>query len=118
MDDFVFFSDSKDDLNNILKIITAYLMKIGLTLKSNKCNIFRTQDGVNFLGFKIFPDHRVLLKRNIHRIKQRLRYFQKKYAQGQITLEEIKQSLASWLGHVKWGDSYQLTNSILEKFSF
>lgn len=118
MDDFVFFSDSKEELKTILRTIKDYLGKLGLILSDRKCNIYKTIAGVNFLGFKIFPTHRVLLKRNIHRIKQRLRYFQKKYAEKQITLEEIKQSLASWLGHVKWGDNYQLTNSILERFCF
>jgi hypothetical protein len=118
MDDFVFFSDSKQELNIIFGAIKDYLQKIGLTLPNRKCNIFKTETGVNFLGFKIFPTHRILLKRNIHRIKARLRYFQQKYTKGEITLEEIRQSLASWLGHVKWGDVYQLTNSIMERFSF
>ncbi len=118
MDDFVFFSNSKQELSNILHIIKNYLAKINLSLKDNHCQIWQTAMGVNYLGFKIFPTHRVLLKRNIHRVKRRLGYFQKKYAENKISLDEIRQSLASWLGHVKWGDNYQLTKSLMEKYSF
>jgi len=76
------------------------------------------KNGIDFLGFKIFPTHRVLLKSNLHRIKRRLRFFQKKYRAGQISLEDIQRSLSSWAGHAKWGDTYQLRHSLLLSHAF
>jgi retron-type reverse transcriptase len=118
MDDFTIFADDKKVLGDILSKIREYMTGLYLKLHENKCQTFRTADGVNFLGFRIYPTHRVLLKRNVHRVKRRLRYFQRKYAEGLMDISVIQRSLASWLGHVKWGDTYNLKQSILEKYVF
>lgn len=118
MDDIVFFLDSKKALNKILLNIKDCLAGLNLKLKENHCHVWQTALGVNYLGFKVFPTHRILLKRNVHRVKRRLRYFQRKYAEGIIDLDVILRSINSWLGHVSWGDTYNLRKSLFDRFVF
>ena len=116
MDDFVVFGENKEQLWQIKRQIESYLATIGLTLHQNKCTVWPTSLGVNFLGFTVFPSHRIPLKKNIHKIKRRLRFFQKCFKQGDMTLCHIKRSIVSWLGHVRWGDTYQLKSHLLSEF--
>lgn len=116
MDDFVVFSDSKDELREIKAKIADYLRQIHLSLHDRKCKTWPVINGVNFLGFKVYPTHRVLLKRNVHRVKRRFAYFQRVFKAGTILTETIRVSVASWLGHLKWGDTYRLKQNLLERF--
>ncbi len=116
MDDFVIFSDSKVELREVKTRITDYLCQIHLSLHDRKCKTWPLVNGVSFLGFKIYPTHRVLLKRNVHRVKRRFAYFQRAFKARTISTETIRVSVASWLGHLKWGDTYRLKQNLLERF--
>lgn len=60
-DDFVVFSQSKEELKNILVLIDAYLqLNLRLELHPDKVFIKTLASGVDFLGWVHFPDHRVL----------------------------------------------------------
>ena len=116
MDDFVIFSASKEELREIKPKIIEYLQQIHLSLHDRKCKTWSVVDGVGFLGFKVYPTHRVLLKKNVHRVKRRFAYFQRAFKTGTISMETIRISVASWLGHMKWGDTYRLKQNLLERF--
>jgi retron-type reverse transcriptase len=118
MDDFAFFAATKTKLHTVFSVARDYLAGLGLTLVERKCNLYRVTDGVNFLGFKIFPTHRLLLKRNIHRVKRRLCWFQRRFKTGDLSLQTVRQSMASWRGHARWGDTYSLCVALQERFIF
>lgn len=60
MDDFVVFHEDKRRLLVVKAAIQGYLRKSGLLLHENKCRVYRTMNGVPFLGMIIFPHHRRL----------------------------------------------------------
>ena len=60
-DDFVIFSDNKEQLKTVLLQVSAFLeFHLGLKLHPDKVFIKTVASGVDFLGWTHFPDHRVL----------------------------------------------------------
>ena len=53
---------------------------------------------------------------NKKRFKRRLRVFQKQYAHGTKTLDEITQSLNSYQGHLKYGHTWKLRKHVYKNF--
>ena len=79
VDDFVVFDNSKTRLREVKAQFENYLSNLRLKLHEKKCRIFRVDEGVCFLGFRIFSTHR-LLKNVPHRqwvfsIPKRLRIY-------------------------------------------
>jgi hypothetical protein len=89
-----------------------------LTLHKNKCRIYRVSDGVTFLGYRIFPTHRLLKKQNALHMRHKLRIMSRQYAQGRIDLPAINQRIQSWIGHAAHADSYRLRRRVLGSVTF
>ena len=50
------------------------------------------------------------------RMKRKMKAFQRKYANGEMTLEEIKRSVNSWIGYASHADSYLLIQKMFKNF--
>jgi len=68
---------------------------------------------VDFLGYRIWPDHRLLRKGNVRRNKRKFKKFSRLYSTGRMTLAEIRPAIASWLGHCKHADTWRLRGKVL-----
>jgi len=108
VDDFVLFSNSKETLWNWKLQIEAYLQELRLILHPNKSQIHRVANGVPFLGFKLYPYHRQVLKQNIRRYRRFLRKKLKIRTEGRLNPEHLEGGLNSWLGHIRFGASMRL----------
>ncbi len=117
-DDFVIFGNSKVWLNEIKCEIKKYLMTLRLRLHENKSRVFRTTDGVDFLGYRIYPDYVRVRKSIVKRYRRKLRDMTEEYKNGNIRIPEINNSIQSWIGHVKHADSYQLRKEIFRNTVF
>jgi len=116
MDDFVILGPDKKQLHLLRGEIADFLDRF-LALKLNgKTSVFPVSQGIDFLGYRIWPTHRLVRKGSIKRIKRKLKRFQIGYAQGKTDLEKVKRTLASWLGHVSHADSYNLRVKLLSEF--
>jgi RNA-directed DNA polymerase len=103
-DDFVFFSQNKSELENILPIITASLFeKLKLAIHPKKIFIKTLASGMDFLGWTHFPYHRVLRTSTKWRMFNRLEESQK------------EETIASYLGMLKWGNGRKLQKQITPK---
>lgn len=97
-------------------------MEKELKLEFNqKTQIFPLSEGVDYLGwhFYLTDTGKVVRKRrrsNKNRFKRRLRSFRKKYEKGEIELEAIRRSLASYRGHLKHGHPWKLQNKAYGEF--
>ncbi len=113
VDDLVIFGRSKAGLWQVRDEISRYLQRLRLSLHPRKTHLLPTQKGLPFLGFRLFPTHRRLLGHSLHRARRRLRHQRRAMARGDLTPQEFRQSLASWLGHVKHGDTWYLRELLL-----
>jgi retron-type reverse transcriptase len=116
MDDFIIISDSKDELREIRQNIEGFLWDRLKLTTNQKTQIFPVKQGINFLGYRIWPSHRLLRKSSIKRIKRRLKRLSKDYQEGRATISQIRPVLSSWLGHASHADSYGVRKKILDSF--
>ncbi len=119
MDDFMILHHDKAALGIILAEITEFLddnLKLQL---NSKTQIFPISPRcVDFLGYRIWPDHRLLRKANVQRTKRKFRKQSRLYGQGLMSLESIRPGIASWLGHAKHADTWRLRRRIFEDLTF
>lgn len=116
MDDFIIISNSKEKLWQLKKQIEHYINNELLLEFNSKTGIFPITQGVDFVGYRIWPTHRLLRKRSTKKIKRKLKTFEKKYATGEIEFEEINRCIQSWLGHAKHADTFRLRRKLFNEF--
>jgi len=101
-DDFVVLSQDKNYLMELLPKIGDFLSEeFKLNLHPSKIFIKTLYSGVDFLGWIHFPKHRVL------------RTVTKKRMLKRIKANPKEETIASYLGLLKWGNSYKIKNKLL-----
>lgn len=118
VDDIVVADSDKNYLRETCLKMEGYLEELRLRIHPYKRHIHPVNSGLRFLGQVIYPNRRLLPKRNIRRFMRRMKKFQLAYASGEITLEQVRHSLQSWLGHAKQAHTLALRKNLLEKVSF
>lgn len=105
-DDFVVFSNDKQFLQNVKKLEKDFLWnKLHLIL--SKAEIFPTDQGVDFCGYRYFPQGYVLLKKRTAKDQQRnLKQLVKDLNESIIDIETARNQLASMEGWLKWANCY------------
>ena len=113
-DDLLVLGDNKKELWLLREQIGEFLgSELRLRLHDKKSQIYRTQDGLTFLGYRIWP-HRIRVKaQSVRRIRRRFKKIQQGYATGEMSLERVKCSIQGWLGHVRHAQSRGLRGQIL-----
>ncbi|MBI9019062.1 MAG: RNA-dependent DNA polymerase [Phycisphaerae bacterium] len=117
-DDFVVLGDSKADLKNVQLEIESFLDKYRLKLHKNKLFIRPVRCGLTFVGYRLWPTHRILKKKNVHNFRRRLKWMQKSYAQGHLDWPQIKQRLNSWLGYASHANTKTLIKTLSKQWKF
>jgi len=118
VDDFVALGNSKAQLYKIKARMQEYLDTLRLKLHKRKCRVYRVTDGIRFLGYRIFPTHRLLDKGNALRMRRKLRKLSCRYREGHIPLENVQQRIQSWISHASHADTYQLRCRVLGSVVF
>lgn len=121
MDDFCIIHHDKNHLQYLRAEIEQFLHD-ELQLNTNrKTQVFPVTNGkggrsLDFLGYRIWPTHRKLRKSSIQRITRSLTRLQRKYATGEISLDDVRSVVHSWLAHASHADTYGLRVKILGTF--
>ena len=118
VDDFVIFHEDKEWLAEARKRCRAYLAGLRLRLHARKATISRVCDGTRFLGYRVFPDYRLLPKDNLKRLRARIRLLQKGYRNGLANWEDIRRSVVGWMGHAEQANTFRLRRRILADMVF
>ena len=113
VDDFVLLGDSTGELRELMLLIEQFLWGQRLWLHPQKRVISRVEDGIRFLGYRVFPEYCRLPQQNVLRFRRRLRRMQRSYAAGQMDLEEVRQRIMAWLGHAGRAASGDLLRRLL-----
>ena len=118
VDDFAAFADEKATLHEAQAAMQCYLNTLRLKLHPDKCHLWPVEHGVDFVGYRIFPSHRLLRPQQARQARRRLRWRARQYRDGELTFKELKQCLMSWLGHVSHADTWGLRKSVLNDLVF
>ncbi|MCA9909998.1 MAG: RNA-directed DNA polymerase, partial [Anaerolineae bacterium] len=113
VDDFLLFADNKRTLWNWRQAIRARLASLRLTIHENKAQARPTTEGIPFLGFVVYPDHRLLKRRKGIAYRRRLKKSLDEYQRGLVAQDDIKGSIQSWINHARYGDTWGLRRAML-----
>ena len=113
VDDFAVLGESKDKLWDIRDRAGKYLEEnLRLKLHPVKTRVYRSDEGITFLGYRVWPERVRLERGNVIRFRRRLKRMRKEYSKGATDLAEVKQRLAGWLGHARQADTVMLRRQI------
>jgi RNA-directed DNA polymerase len=115
VDDFALFADDHAFLTDARFSITEFLSSLRLRLHPVKTQLFATQQGANFVGFRVLPDRIRVKNDNLQRARRRCRQIQRAYTNGDIPLAAVTQRLQSWEAHLKHGDTHRLRQHIFSQ---
>lgn len=115
--DLAVFGDSREELRAVKAAIAQQLAALRLRLHSGKSRIYRMEDGVTFLGWRLYPDSSRLVRGNVVRLRRRLRQLEQAYGEGTLDAAAVWQRLQSWLAHAAHGDTWRLRQQVLLDFS-
>lgn len=102
MDDIVVLGFDLDRMKASFQAIRDHA-KQALRLDISKWNASAVSKGINFLGYRIWPTHKLLRKDSVIRAKRKI----KRYVEGGNT-EALNNFIASWSGHARWADAHNL----------
>lgn len=106
MDDLVVFNDDTDKLAMIKNQIADFITGLKLQMHPDKSRVFDAGNGVEFLGYMIYPSYRLIVWPNMARFKRRLNKLVRLFQKGRTTIEKITCSIQSWLGYAKHANSF------------
>ncbi len=115
MDDFALFDNSKHRLQEYKKEIVKFLYKLRLTLNPKRQFVFPVDTGVDFLGYRIFPTHRLVRKSTVYRYTRRLKYLWHNVRERKLPTAKLTASIVAWFGHINHANSYNLKRMVLSK---
>ena len=118
VDDFVILHISKNTLSKWKEEINEFLgQNLQIKLHPEKSRIIPLKRGVTLLGFRIFVKYRLLKESNARRIWKRLERFKQKYDKGEMSREEIVQSLEGWLAYAEFANTYNFKKRVVARFN-
>ncbi len=106
MDDTVILSNDKDELIRYQKQLEIFI-RLFMKLKFSKWFINSMVKPLNFLGYRITADYKLIRKDSVVRAKRKI----KRYI-ALNDIEKLNKFLSSWGGHLRSADSYNLIQFI------
>lgn len=118
MDDFILILPNKEKCIEYMGKISIFLdSKLHLKFNS-KSKYFKIKEGIDFCGYRIWDDYRLLRKSSKYKIKRNIKNWNKLWENNKINFKKVLASLNSWSGHISHCNSYRLKCSIYNKCEF
>jgi RNA-directed DNA polymerase len=114
VDDLLFFADNKRILWGWHEAIIERLATLRLTIHPG-CQPRPVTEGISFLGFITYPDHRRLKRRKGVHYRRRLQRLIAAYEAGEIPLERVTRSVQGWANHVRYGNTIGLRKAVISQ---
>ncbi|DAB41114.1 MAG TPA: Retron-type reverse transcriptase [Sulfurovum sp. UBA12169] len=106
MDDTVILSHDKQGLYRFKRALSLF-SRIFMRLKFSKWYISPISRPLNFLGYRITARYKLIRKDSVVRAKRKIKLYKRKN-----DIKKLKLFLASWGGHIRSADSFNLKNYI------
>jgi len=112
VDDLLLFGDDKRTLWRSKEAIIEFAATLRVCLHERQAVVFPVHTGLPFLGWRVYPDHRRLKRRNGVAFQRRLVRLLEALADGQVTWEQVNTSVQGWIAHASHGDTWGLRRSL------
>lgn len=118
-DDFVILSQDRSYLEELVLKIQEYLKnELDLELHPNKIIFTKFRNGVDFLGYIVFPHYILPRTKTKRRVLRKIKDKIKEYKAGKIPIEKLNQTIQSYLGYLSHADSYKFCNELKNSIWF
>lgn len=113
MDDCVLIHHDKTYLSKCLEIMQKYIeSELNLTFNA-KTQITPIKNGVDYLGYHFYVTNTGKIIKKVRRntkykFKRKMKSLSKKFSKNEVTYENVKQVLSSYIGHLKHGYTFKL----------
>jgi hypothetical protein len=118
VDDMVVLDHDKHRLAEIRAAVCERLATERLRLHPRKAHVTPVADGLNVLGYVVYPARRRLRNDNGHRFTRKLRRMSVAYRAGRLGWPKIMASTQSWIGHAQHADTDGLRRAIFSQAVF
>jgi RNA-directed DNA polymerase len=109
-DDFIIIADSRLYLKQLIPIIEDALHnRLKLILHPEKISIQPAHRGVDFLGYVIFPRHRLMRAKTRQRMLRKIEQRAEEHVAGWRTKHSLNQVIHSYLGALSHASSHKLS---------
>ena len=117
VDDMVLFHEDPDVLNDWYARMDKFLRSnLNIHLHPNKKHINLADKGIDFIGFIIKPGRTYLRRTSLDKCHQKIRAWERKGSPiDPATLQDISQSLNSYLGMLRQVDGYNARKTICNR---
>lgn len=113
MDDFVVFAARKDALWRTRDAIAHFLNKYRLRLNPRSTRVYSAEEGVSFLGYRLWPTHRRLSSDTVRRARRSLTSARRLVNTHREPPAHYRCRVMSFLGQAKWADAKTIASVIL-----
>lgn len=118
MDDFICLCKTKEECkDNLFKIKKFLNDNLNLEL-NHKSRYYPSSMGINFCGFRIYENYRLLRNRYKRKINKNIKLWNKLYIDNKLNYHKMLLSWNSFLGHASHADSYRFVDKMLTKKEF
>jgi len=112
-DDFVIGSGNRDYLEYLIEPISEFLEEnLRLLLHPQKLLIRKYKQGIDFLGYVIFPKYTIIRTKTKRRIFRKTRKHVDEYRNGILSEDALRQSMASYFGVLSHANSFKLIKQL------
>jgi hypothetical protein len=113
VDDFALFADDTRVLYRWKTAVIERLAALRLTIHEEAAQVVPCEQGIPWLGFVVYPDHRRVKARNVVKFTRRFRQRWADYCTGQISFGEFDASVQGWINHVRYADTWGLREHVV-----
>jgi retron-type reverse transcriptase len=115
VDDLLLFAPDKFTLHSWRTRVIEFAATLRQTLHEERAAVFPVATGIPFLGWRIYPEHRRLKRRNGIAFQRRWARLRAQYAAGKIERDKLDAAINGWVAHVAHGDTWGLRRALLSR---
>lgn len=117
VDDMTFFSNSKDFLEDLVLVVDNYFEKFRLRIHPDKTVLQKSNEGIVFLGHKVYDTHFRITSKSLNRSRKNLKKVKYQYRYNKIDLQHAKNRIFGSIGFLKMGKNSSIINELLVQTS-
>jgi hypothetical protein len=118
MDDMLIWGDNRHDLKIVQQECEQFVCDV-LGLDFRPPQVRRIEQGISFLGCRLFPTHVELNRRSKHRWQKRVRFLERAYRLGLLNDLDLQKRLTSLTAFARGGEvcSWKFRTSVLQPYT-
>ena len=117
VDDILLYADDKATLWAWREAVVEQMARLRLRIHDAPAQPRPVTEGIPFLGFVVYPTHRRLKRRKVVDARRRLRRVVRAYHAGQLSRDQVRASVLSWINHARYGDTWGLRRAVLRQMT-